>query len=98
MTSLAGRLFWMACWRGSMDVVEMLLEARAEVAAADVRGHTPLRQACQEGHLDVVRVLLEAKADAKAEGEPLLYSASRSGNMELIRLLRKTDSKEAFLS
>ena len=46
----------------------------------------------------MVRVLLEAKADAKAEGEPLLYSASRSGNMELIRLLRKTDSKEAFLS
>ena len=50
----------MASYQGHVEVVKVLLEARADKDKATDDGATPLYVASQEGHVDVVRVLLEA--------------------------------------
>lgn len=52
-----------AAYNGQAKVVEMLIEAGAEVNPADEEEITPLHLAVQEGHLSVVEVLLKNNAD-----------------------------------
>ena len=55
-----------AAYNGNEKVVEVLIEAGAEVNPSDQLSTmcTPLQLAAQEGHLNVVKVLLENHADA----------------------------------
>ena len=79
----------MAIVRGFVDVVHLLLEARADKDQAhhQNRGMTPLAIACEEGELKIVRLLLEAKADKNAPDDfgrkPLAHSSSPEVRMLL---------------
>ncbi|CAM9555167.1 unnamed protein product [Ectocarpus sp. 6 AP-2014] len=55
-----------AARKGTMGVVQTLLEAGADVCARDSAGGTALHAATLHRHVDVVRVLLEAGSDCNA--------------------------------
>lgn len=79
---LAGR-------RGSVAILKLLLARSADVNAGR-HGRTPLACAVEGGHVEAVKLLLAAGADvnrARLYGDPLLYSAARSGKADLVKLL-----------
>ncbi|GAB4813822.1 hypothetical protein N2152v2_000868 [Parachlorella kessleri] len=87
-----------ALWRASADstlqVVQALLEAGADVGATDVRGNTCLHQAALGGwsasYGDGMRALLAAGADAtlrNKEGKTALHLAAERGRAEAVRVL-----------
>src|SRR5439155_12109368 len=58
-------LSWAAEY-GNVDVVKSLLNANANIEAADKYGRTPLNWAALNGHVDVVKSLLNANANIEA--------------------------------
>ncbi|KAI9915380.1 hypothetical protein PsorP6_006992 [Peronosclerospora sorghi] len=84
-------LHWAAV-NGAQEVVDLLLEARADPNFQDARGRSPLHWAARLSKLSVVRALLEAGADPNLlDGDdrtPLLCAASgRDATRELFALL-----------
>jgi ankyrin repeat protein len=78
---------------GHRDVVAALLNAGADINAADLNG-TALHRAAANGHLEIVKLLIERKADintkmphGRHKGATPLFDAARSGNVELVRFL-----------
>ena len=57
----------LAAENGHVDVVKLLLNAKANVEAEDGLGQTPLILATENGHVDAVKLLLNAKANTEAE-------------------------------
>ncbi len=89
----------LAVSRGSVEVVQALLEANAQRAAnasiaVDAKqsgGDTPLTLAAARGRSDVVRLLLAAKADVGAandDGKTALMLALENDHAEVAELLR----------
>ena len=75
---------------GSLDVVEALLEADADVEIPDNGSFTPLHVASYEGHIGVVAALIEAGADVERpdeSGRTPLYVASKEGHFDLVLVL-----------
>ena len=75
---------------GHLEVVHLLLEARADTDSWDNFGRTALLHASESGHLAIVRLLLEAGADKdcwNTVGETALLLASEGGHLEVARLL-----------
>jgi len=67
-----------------------LVEAGADVKAANRYGVTALSLACRNGNAEMIRLLLEAGADVKAAlpgGETPLMIAARTGRVECVKLL-----------
>ena len=52
-----------ACTRGIVNEVLMLLSAGADINAKGEHGYTPLHDAVEQGHLAIVKLLLEKGAD-----------------------------------
>ena len=50
--------------KGHENVVQVLVNAGADINPTDKQQTTPLHLAAQEGHLNVVTLLLESNADA----------------------------------
>ena len=76
--------------RGHLEVVRLLLEARADQNAAMQNGTAALMAAAGNAHLEVVRVLLEAGADqnaARQDGTTLLMLTAFNGDLEVVRVL-----------
>ena len=76
--------------RGHVEVVRLLLEARADKDA--IKGNwNPLMYASHQGHTEIVRLLLEAGADkdwaGNEAGTTALIGASGTGHVEVVRLL-----------
>jgi ankyrin repeat protein len=83
-----------AAKEGHLEVVEKLLEAKADVNAAPERwyGRTALQAAAEGGHFEVVEKLLEAKADINAApaswgGRTALQAAAEGGHLEVVEKL-----------
>ena len=79
-----------AVYRDDAALAEQLLEAGAEVDAANRYGVTPLSLACLNGNGRTVRALLAAGADADgttAGGETALMTAARTGRVDPVRAL-----------
>jgi hypothetical protein len=81
-----------ASYFGHRDVVELLLEAKANVESKDTTyGRTPLAWAAWNGHEGVVELLLEAKANIESEdteyGQTTLAWAARNGHKGVVKLL-----------
>jgi ankyrin repeat protein len=88
-----------AAFKGELDVVQKLLEAKAEVNAQDNDGATALHKAisganthAKAPHIAVVEALLKAKADVNLtdEGITPLAVANQAGNKVIIEMLRKS--------
>jgi ankyrin repeat protein len=76
---------------GCKEIVEMLLEAGANIEHRNDQGETALISAAQEGHKEIVQMLLDAGANVNqenADGETALDLAVRlRQNKDLINLL-----------
>lgn len=79
--------------RNRVNVVQMLLNLRANPNASDVNGWTPLLSAADEGSAEIVSMLLAKGADvhmrAPWNGGDAAFFAERNGNVELAAMLRK---------
>ncbi len=82
---------FLAAKGGHLECARILLDARANVAAATSAGFTPLFIAALRGKSQVVRLLLEqygVAVDQPAEdGRTPLYAACESGSVECVRAL-----------
>ena len=79
-----------AVQEGHRDVVEVLIDAGADIDAKINGGRTPLHVACLYGELAIVKVLVKAGADVCAtddKGTTCLMSALGSGHTETVRYL-----------
>ena len=89
----------LAVYRGHAHMVRLLLEARANVDAADFEGHLPLHLAAISGNLEVVRLLLDSGAKMEAGSEDVrspLHLAAMNGTLQIARfLLDSGANKEA---
>ena len=76
-----------AAGRNHPDMVELLLEHRADVEKANNVGATPLLVSAQNGNLKITEILLEKRADInKADklGQTPLFMAALSGHKEMV--------------
>jgi ankyrin repeat protein len=79
---------------GHLEVVQRLLDAKADVNAATALdgGRTALQAAAEGGHLEVVQRLLDAKADVNTaatryDGRTALQAAAQGGHLEVVQRL-----------
>ncbi|XP_039716562.1 cortactin-binding protein 2 isoform X3 [Pteropus medius] len=82
-----------AAKNGHTDCVRLLLNAEAQVDAADKNGFTPLCAAAAQGHFKCVELLITYDANinhAADGGQTPLYLACKNGNKECIKLLLET--------
>jgi ankyrin repeat protein len=84
---------------GHIDIVERLLQEKAEVnaAATRYRGRTALQAVAEGGHLAVVERLLQEKADINAAlddfGRTALQAAAEGGHLAVAERLRAAGAK-----
>jgi ankyrin repeat protein len=70
---------------GRLDIVKILLDAKADVDQADANGITPLINAITNNHVDVARFLIDHGADINASdwyGRTPLWSAVETRNQD----------------
>eukprot|EP00045_Choanoeca_perplexa_P003294 m.29712 g.29712 ORF g.29712 m.29712 type:complete len:343 (+) comp11968_c0_seq1:2073-3101(+) len=77
----------LASYRGSVEVVRLLLKANASHTLTDTNGITPMHAACRRDHRGVVLALLKAKAspytlDVKGDS-PMVYAARHNAEKAL---------------
>ena len=81
---------YMACSDGNVVMVELLLDAGANINAKFLKGSTsPLLAAAIFGHSEVVQYLLDIGADPGARtsyGYTALHLGSMSGSLEVVRV------------
>ncbi|XP_032955008.1 cortactin-binding protein 2 isoform X2 [Rhinolophus ferrumequinum] len=84
-----------AAKNGHTDCVRLLLNAEAQVDAADKNGFTPLCAAAAQGHFKCVELLTAYDADINHTadgGQTPLYLACKNGKKECIKLLLEAGS------
>src|SRR3954471_13487391 len=83
-------LHWAAHWNDA-EAVSLLLRAGANAKAVNRYGATPLSEAVVSGNAAMIEALLNAGASPKTltseNGETVLMTASRAGNVDAVRLL-----------
>ena len=75
---------------GHLEVMKLLLEARADTNSKTAFGATALHPAARKGLLEVVQVLLEAGANtnvADSNGIAALHWAAAAGHLEVLQVL-----------
>ncbi|RXG54558.1 Tyrosine-protein kinase shark [Armadillidium vulgare] len=81
-----------ACTKGNLELVRLLLEANANVDVRDQDGMTPLQHACRHNYPSIVHLLItEGKANLQLRipvtGEVALHEAASCGSLECVKLL-----------
>ena len=72
------------------DIVQVLIDAGADINAKDEKGRSPLHSACNYGELAIVKMLVEAGAEVCVrdnEGDTCLTLAARAGCTGTVRYL-----------
>lgn len=85
-----------ASYRGDIEMVRELIEARADVNIQDRWGNTALTYAAQYGYIEVVRELIKARANVSIqdnESKTALDYAKEKGHNDIIELLEKEKGK-----
>ena len=75
----------LAVFHGHTDVVQVLIDAGADINTNNNAGCSPLHTACESGLLDVVKMLVKAGAGVRAtddEGCTCLILAARCGHID----------------
>lgn len=76
---------------GSLEIVEMLIGARANVNIHDYADWTPLHWACKRGFFNIAKVLISAGAEidgpARYTGRTPLHLAALNGYVEIVDIL-----------
>jgi len=75
---------------GHSEVVDLLLQAGADLNGNNSTGYTPLCAAAHNGHVPVVQKLLEAKAEIEKptfRGDTPLILAAGKGHSEVVKIL-----------
>ena len=86
----------LAVLRGQIDVVQLLLEEKAEIEATDSDGYAPLHLAVLRGQIDVVQLLLEEKAEIETTdeiGRTALFLAAGHYQIEVAQLLLEKNAQ-----
>ncbi len=81
-----------AVQNGSLNFVQQLIDAGANVNAQDIMGITPLDQAAEGDNAGLVEYLLAKGADVKLKtknGMTALHGATRGGNQNILLVLLK---------
>ena len=82
---------YIAARKGHLEIVNALLQNKADPNHALTDGTTPLYIAAQIGHLEIVNALLQNKADPNhartADGTTPLYMAVQKGQLEVVKAL-----------
>ena len=81
-----------AAYLGDLEMVQVLLDYKADANSRNELNATPLIYASYEAHPHVVRLLLENDANPNVwnhNGTTPLHAASRCGSLEVVRLLLK---------
>jgi ankyrin repeat protein len=89
-------LHWVAHWN-NLDTVKLLIQAGANVKAANRYDATPISEAAVKGSPALIEELLKGGADPNtqttSEGETVLMKASRDGNAEVVKVLLEHGAK-----
>ena len=78
--------------KGHVDVVQVLIDAGADVEAKDRMGRSPLHWACEEGRLAIVKMLVKAGAEVCAtdnEGDTCFTTAEKNGHTKTVCYLMR---------
>merc|ERR1712085_41838 len=88
-----------AAFNGRVEIVECLLQNKAQVDMGDFGGVTALIVACASGHAAVVASLLKAGADPEVNvhGEDGVISPMAEANQDCVDLLRAAISAKKLL-
>ena len=72
-----------AAEKGHIEIVKLLLDAKADVTPQDSKGRTVLHLTASCGHTEAVKMLLNAKADTITQdesGSTALHLAAKNGH------------------
>ncbi|HEY3910632.1 MAG TPA: ankyrin repeat domain-containing protein [Stellaceae bacterium] len=79
-----------AAMNGNLQILAILIKAKAKLNLEDKLGDTPLHLAAEQGQTEAAKLLLEVGAEVDPQNRdgmtPLMIAASR-GNLELVRAL-----------
>jgi ankyrin repeat protein len=79
-----------AALRGHKQIVQILLENKANVNSTNTAEWTPIMHASFEGYAEIVKMLLDEGAEVNARtyvsGTALMFAAGK-GHIEIVRLL-----------
>lgn len=75
----------LAAQKGYLEIVKVLIAAKADVNKTNKNGLTPLIFATLNGHLEIVKALIAANADVNI-GDPL-WNAVNKGHLEIVKAL-----------
>jgi ankyrin repeat protein len=81
---------FLACKKGDIEGIKVLIANGADVNAKGDYNLTPLHEACTNKNIDVARILIEKGADVNAMdryGRAVLYSACGIGDIDMVKLL-----------
>ncbi len=91
MPSIGSEALYTAIEKGDVAMVRLLVEAGADVNAAEgFGGNTPLHEAVEQGDAEIVKILVEAGADVEAKGyfdRTPLSLAAEEGAAEIMQIL-----------
>ena len=81
---------WRATSGGSTEIVQILLDNKADVNLAAKKGASPLFIASAAGHLDIVKCLIDHKAavdQAMNDGSTPFLAACFEGHLQTLKIL-----------
>lgn len=85
-----------AAFENQPDMLDFLVEQRADLHARDNDGRQPLHLGASNAAVDAIRRLMDLRADVRAkdnDGDSPLRAAKQSGHKEVLRLFKKVLQK-----